>query len=444
MTSRAFKSVGAARRRRFALTAGSALAIGAMAILTGCAGGGEQEPAATLDPDEEVTLNFAWWGDASRAERYEAAIDIFEKANPNITIQTSFAGFGDYWTARNTEAASRSLPDVFQMDLAYLAEYGGFGHVVPLDDYFGDLINVDAIDPSLVDAGAVDDEVFGLSSSSSTLATLFNGPLLEQLGVEVPEGQVTWDEWDEFLAEVSAAGAANDPAVYGGQDYTQYFWLFQIWLGQQGLSLIEDGELGFDKSDLVDWWSRSTVLNETGAVMPQERKAQLDGVDALGSGEVATDVSWANFLPRFSEGPAAPELSLVMPPYDDEDNTGMFLKPGLMLSIAANSEHPEHAAKFIDFLVNDPEVGAIFGMSRGVPASQTAADGIEATELDAQILAYQEEVTDKLDGASPPAVKGLGTLEQTFVAISGDVSYGVTTPDEAADRWFAEAEIALG
>ena len=438
MTSRAFTSATA---RRGALTAGAILAVGALTLLTGCAGGAE--PAASADPDEEVTLNFAWWGDASRAERYEAAIDLFEEQNPNITIQTSYASFGDYWTSRNTEAASRTLPDVFQMDLAYLAEYGGFGHVLPLDDYIGEAIDTDGIDPSLVQAGAVDDKIVGLASSSSTLATLYNGPLLEQLGVEVPDGPLTWDEYDDFLAEVSKAGAANSPVVYGSLDYTQYFWLFQIWLGQQGLSLIDGDELGFEKGDLADWWSRSATLQESGGVMPAERQAQLEGVDALGAGEIASDVSWANFLARFSEGPAEPELSLAIPPYDDEDNTGMFLKPGLMLSIGANSEHPAQAAKFIDFLVNDPEVGAIFGMSRGVPASSSAAEGIEANELDEKILAYQESVADQLDGQAPPAVKGLGTLEQTFVAISQDVAYGAATPEEAADRWFAEAENAL-
>jgi len=439
MTSRAFTSATA---RRGALTAGAVLAVGALTLLTGCAGGGAA-PAATADPDEKVTLNFAWWGDTSRAERYEAAIDLFEEQNPNITIQTGYAGFGDYWTSRNTEAASRTLPDVFQMDLAYLAEYAEFGHVLPLDDYLGDTIDTDGIDPSLVQAGAVDDEVFGLASSSSTLATLYNAPLLEQLGVEVPDGPVTWDEYDEFLAEVSKAGAADSPAVYGSLDYTQYFWLFQIWLGQQGRSLIDDGELGFDKSDLADWWSRSATIHESGAALPAERQAQLEGVDALGAGEIASDISWANFLARFSEGPAAPELSLAIPPYDDEDSTGMFLKPGLMLSIGANSEHPAQAAKFIDFLVNDPEVGAIFGMSRGVPASSTAAAGIEANELDEKILAYQDSVADRLDGQAPPAVQRLGTLEQTFVAISQDVAYGAATPEEAADRWFAEAENAL-
>ena len=66
-----------------------------------------------------------------------------------------------------------------------------------------------------------------------------------------------------------------------------------------------------------------------------------------------------------------------------------------------------------------------------------------ANDLDEKILAFQESVAVQLDGQAPPAVKGLGTLEQTFVAISQDVAYGAATPEEAADRWFAEAENAL-
>ncbi|WP_127792118.1 ABC transporter substrate-binding protein [Agromyces sp. LHK192] len=426
-------------RRASVLAVGAGLS--AAMLFAGCASG----PAETKDEASgPVTLNFAWWGDASRADRYEQAIDLFEEENPDITIQTGYAGFGDYWTARNTEAASRTLPDVFQMDLAYLNEYGSYGHVRPLDEYFGEQITVDTIDEGLVAAGTVDDQTFGIASSSSTQATFVNEPLLAELGISVPEGPLTWDEYDAFLGEVAAAGAQRSPAVYGGLDYTQYFWLFQTWLGQQGASLIDDGALGFEKDDLAAWWGRSAGLQSGGAVLPPERQAQLEGVDALGAAEIATDISWDNFLPRFSEGPAAPELTMITPPIDDEDETGLFLKPGLMLSIASNSEHPTEAAAFIDFLVNSPEVGKIFGMSRGVPASSDARAGVEAGPLDEQILTYEESIADRLDGQAPPAVKGLGTLEQTFVAISQDVTYGTISVDEAVDKWFTEAEAALG
>ncbi|KAA9085452.1 ABC transporter substrate-binding protein [Microbacterium radiodurans] len=429
-----------ARRGAHVLGAGAIVAATAI-VVSGCAGGSPEE---NTDPDAPVTLNFAWWGDASRAERYEAAIDIYEEENPNVTIRTSYAGFGDYWTARNTEAASRTLPDVIQMDLAYLNEYGSFGHVAPLDDFFGDEISVDGIDETLVTAGEVEGETFGLASASSSQASMFNVPMLEELGIEVPSEPLSWDEYDAFLGEISAAGADRDPVVYGGLDYTQYFWMFQIWLAQEGKSLIDDGALGFEREDLAEWWSRSADLVSSGSVLPPERLAQFEGVDPLGAAAVATDISWDNFLPRFSEGPAAPELTLVPPPVAEDGATGLFLKPGVMMSIAGNSENPTAAARFVDFIVNDPRVGEIFGMSRGVPSSETAREGVVPTELDAQVLAFEETVAENIEGASPAAVRGLGTLEQTFVAISEDVSYGVLTADEAAERWFTEAESALG
>lgn len=428
------------RQNSWGRTVGALSATASLVALAGCAGGASPQQA---DPDAPVTLNFAWWGDASRAERYESAIDLYEKANENVTVRTSYAGFGDYWTARNTEAASRTLPDVIQMDLAYLNEYGSFGHVVPLDDFFGEQIDTSQIDEALVSAGEVDGRTFGLASSASTQATILNVPLLEQLGVEAPTEPLSWDEYDDFLAEVSAAGADADPAVSGAIDYTQYFWLFAIWLGQQDKSLIDGDALGFDKADLAAWWERSAELNDSGAALPPERLNQLEGVDALGAGEIATDISWDNFLPRFSEGPAQPELTLLAPPTDDPDRTGLFLKPGLMLSIGANSKNQAAAADFIDFLVNDPEVGKIFGMSRGIPSSEAAREGIDASPLDEKILDYEESIADTLDGSAPPAVRGLGTLEQTFVTMSQDVAYGTVSVDEAVDRWFAEADNAL-
>jgi multiple sugar transport system substrate-binding protein len=444
-TTRANRFGSRSNRPRRLATAGAVLTVAALTILTGCAAGGGAAGGSSQEAaDGPVTLNFAWWGDASRAERYEAAIDLFEEKNPNITIQTGFAGFGDYWTSRNTEAASRSLPDVFQMDLAYLNEYASFEHISPLDDYFGDAITVDTIDETLVDAGEVNGQNYGLASSSSSQAMIVNGPLLEQLGVDTPTEPQTWDEYDEFLTAIGEAGAASSPVVYGSIDYTQYFWAFQVWLGQQDKQLIDGEELGFDKDDLADWWSRSEGLRSSAAAMPAARLTQISGVDPLGSGETASDISWDNFLARCSEGPAAPELTLLAPPADDDDNTGLFLKPGLMLSIGANSENPVEAAAFIDFLVNDPEVGNIFGMSRGVPSSSSARDGIEPSPLDEKILAYEESIADSLDGTAPTAIRGLGTLEQTFVAISEEVSYGSVTVDEAVDRWFTEAENAVG
>ena len=55
-------------KRVFAVVA---LAAGAALILAGCASGGDPpQAAATFDPEEEVTLDFAFWGNDIRADLY--------------------------------------------------------------------------------------------------------------------------------------------------------------------------------------------------------------------------------------------------------------------------------------------------------------------------------------------------------------------------------------
>ncbi len=427
---------GRGRRRMFR----AGVAVAAVLAVAACSSGGSGSGGS----DEDVSLTFSWWGDASRAERYEQALEIFEEDNPGITVQTSYAGFTDYWTARNTEAASRTLPDVLQMDLAYLTEYTEFGHVIPLDEYFGDTIDVETIAEPLLASGQLDGQTYGLASSASTLGTFVSTDLLDELGVDVPEEGLTWDEYDALLAEISAAGAEHDPAVYGSVDYTQFFWLFQIWLQQNGKALFDGDRLGFDEGDLAQWWGKSAALHEQDGFLPTKRQEQLSGADAVGVGETAAEISWDNFLVRFSEGQAEPNLTLLPVPADDfENNSGMFLKPGLQLSVAANSEHPDEAAKLVDFLVNDPRVGEIFGMSRGVPASSATLEGVELDELDQQILDYESALEPHLVGSAPPPVAGLSNLEASFTTIALEVAYGTLTADEAADRWFAEADTSL-
>jgi multiple sugar transport system substrate-binding protein len=114
-----------------------------------------------------------------------------------------------------------------------------------------------------------------------------------------------------------------------------------------------------------------------------------------------------------------------------------------MLSISATSEHPAEAAQLVDFLINDSEVGEIFGMSRGVPASSSALEGFEPEGLDAQILEYEQSLEQYLTSSPPPPVAGFGTLEQAFVRITGDLAHDAVSLEDAVAQWFTEAESAL-
>lgn len=419
---------------------GAAGAVAAAALaLSACNAGGGGEPEA----GEDVTLLFTFWGDTSRADRYEEAIDLFTAENPHVTIQTQFSAMSDYWTARNTEGAAGSLPDVIQMDLPVLDEFVSRQWLLPLDEYMEETIDVSTISDGLLPAAQIDGQTYGIPTGQSTLAVFVDNDVVDSLGIDVPEPPLTWDEYDAYLAEIAAAGADSDPAVYGSTNYTKIIVAFQMWLQQEGLEFFDDsGELAFAPEDLERWWSRIEPNYANGAFIPLQQDAQVEG-DSISSGRIGADVSWSNFLTRFSEGSAGHQYTMLPVPSESEQG-GMFLKPGLLLSISQHSENPDVAAEFVDFITNSPEVGAIFGFSRGVPASSAALEGVEQNELDAQTTEYEQGLSEFLTGRTPPSVAGSASVEAEFMRLADEIGYGSLSPEEAAEQWFTFAESTLG
>lgn len=425
------------------------LATAAALTLAACSGGDADAPAegaATADPTEEVTLNFTWWGNDDRATRYGEALDLFEEQNPNITVQPTFVDFPNYWTQRSTEAAGRNLPDVMQFDLSYLREYSENNHLLDLTPYLGEAITTDEIDESLLESGALDGKQVGIPTSTNTLALFYHPSLLEQTGVEAPSEDYTWDEYNEFLAAVSAAGATTPDGqpIYGGADYTNTFWFFLQWLVQQGTTPFnDDGTFGFEEQDMLDFLALTEDLRASDAVYPVDRGIQLLPLGGFTVNESASEFSWDNFLAGYTADSADENIEMLPVPTGPDGEKAMFFKPSMLLSAGANTEHPAEAAMLIDFLINDPEVGRIFGTSKGVPATQAQRDAmtLEEGSVDARVVAYEEAVADHVTEPVPVPVKGFGSIEAEYKRLAEELAYETVTPEQFVETWFAEAEL---
>lgn len=397
--------------------------------------GGEAEP---------VTLSLTWWGDDDRANRYEEAVDLFEAEYPHITVNTSFSAWPDYWPARATEAAGSSLPDVMQMDLSYLRQYAAPGQLLGLEAHIGEQIDTSGFEESLLSSLEIDGGLYGIPIGTNAFSLFYNPEVLDRVGVDPPAEILTWDEYNDFIVEVSEAGESADPQTYGAADYTNVFWIFIHWLNQNDKELFtDDGQLAITEDDMREWWNKTAELRDAGATFPRERETQLEPLGGFTVNESASEMTWDNFLAGYLFETEAEELVMQPIPSDDPDNLGLFLKPSMMLSVGANTEHPEEAAMLADFLVNSPEVGEIFGTSRGLPASSTQRDGVALEGVDAQVAEYEESISEYLTQGPPPPVEGFGTLEANFLRIGQDLRLGAITVDEAVDQWFAEAEPVL-
>ncbi|WP_129839228.1 extracellular solute-binding protein [Streptomyces sp. RFCAC02] len=403
------------------------------------------------DDGGKVTLNFTWWGGDERSARYEEAIDLFEADHPDIEVQTSFAEFQDYWTQRSTDATSGELPDVMQMDASRLLEYANNGLLYDMSEFTdGGPLDTSTIDEELLSSGTANEQLVAIPTGTNTLALMYNPDLLADLGIDPPEWDYTWDDYNDLMHQVAEAGADRDPQVYAGGDYTMVWWFFMQYLVQQGIEpFSENGEMNFDEQDMKDWINSADSVREPEDVtFPAERAEQLLPKADFTAGEAAFQFHWDNFLSGNSADLGSDNIQLLPIPTAADGEKHMFFKPTMQLSMGSNTSHPEEAAELIDFLINSPEAGEIIGTDLGVPASSERLDAMSFEEgsLDQRIIEYEQRVRD--EGAATATVpfqpEGFGALETEYVEVlSQEFGYRQIDTDEFVERWFSEAQNLL-
>lgn len=424
--------------------------------LAACGGGtgGDTKPGesekptgeSTVETEKDVTLTMAWWGNDDRADKYQQSVALFTEKYPNIKVQTSFAAWDDYWTARNTEAASKSLPDVMQMDLSYIRQYGNTGQLLDLTPHIGQTLDVSGVEPGLLASGELGGAQVGVPTSQNTLALFINQDITTKYGIDLPEAGYTWEEYNDFVIEVSKAGAGEDPKVFGGGDYAGTFWFFIQWLIQQDIEpFTDDGNINFTEAQMTEWLNIAAPVRD-GFVPSSERITQLLPLGPFTALESASEFTWDNFLAGYVADSGTENFAMLPIPTGKDGVKNQFFKPSMLLTGSASSKHPAEAAALIDFLINDPKVGEIFGTSKGVPATAAQRDAmiIEEGSIDAKVMAFEAEFASEITGKAPIPVEGFGAIEAEYKRLSEEFGYGKIDVDEFVKLWFAEAALTVG
>jgi len=421
-----------------------AIAAGAAIALAGCAGGSPSaapDATPTFDPDEKVTLDLAFWGNDIRAELYNEAIAAFNEEYPNITVNATFLGFPEFWEKRQTEAAGGNLPDVMQFDYSYLRQYSENNLLLPLDPYLGNIIETDPLPQNILDIGVVGGVTTGIPTSTNAWGLFTNPVLLETAGVEEFEG----GDWEDYTAWLGDITSGAEGAFWGGTDFSGRIQNFELQLRSEGSYLFsEDGEPGFDEERLTEFWESGADIRD-GIGIPQQRLEEVLPKGGFDTALTASELTWDNFGAGYLAGLGAgyTELGLIAPPVTKEGAKDLYLKPSMLHAISAKTDNPEAAATLVNFLVNSPESGEIFGTNRGLPASETALAAAELDPLSQQVKDYEASIADRLGDAPPVPIVGYGTLEEKFRQLGTELNFGTITVDEAVAQFFSEMDVVL-
>ncbi|WP_337062988.1 ABC transporter substrate-binding protein [Kineococcus sp. G2] len=426
-------------RRRFTGLAGlTALAA------AGCGGGGEGGGTGEGGP---AALRFAWWGNADRAADTQRAIEAFQAANPGTTVAGEWADFTGYFDRLATNVAANDAPDVITLGGAYPREYGDRGALLDLSEV-ADALPLDRIDRAALSNGEFSGVQYGVPTGVNTYCVVVNPVLFEQAGLALPDdGTWTWEDFERIAGELSTA---SPEGTYGAVDPTTADAL-DLFSRQRGEGLYTpDGGLAISAATLEEWWTTTLRMSRAGATPPASLTTELLADAApeqtlMGRGLAAMMLGWSNTLPALRAASAQP-LQLLRAPGESAGQPGMWLQASQLYSISSRTEHPEEAARLVDFLVNTPEAGRIVKADRGIP---TNPDVLEAVlpEFDDDQRAQAEFIARVTPVVGDALVIGpVGSTETRGVVerLNADVLFGQSAPAAAAGSFLDQVGAAIG
>ncbi|WP_328456054.1 MULTISPECIES: ABC transporter substrate-binding protein [unclassified Amycolatopsis] len=393
----------------------------------------------------DVTITFAWWGSDGRANLTKQAVELFQKKNPAIKVQTSFAAYAAYWEKLATQTAGGKPPDVLNVDTRYLAEYGGRNVLADLNQGAGKAISLADVNPELAATGVYQGKRYAVPWAQNTPAMLYDPAAFTAAGADPAKG-LTWDQYADATARVSAAGGF---AARGATDFGILDTPLEIWLRQQGKQFYTpDGKLGFTADDLRRYWQLASRFRDTKGASPADVTASYNTSpeqSPLGKKLTSSEFAYDNLLPAYRK---ANGKNLTVAPYPTGANgdLGQYRRPSMFLSVSARSQQQEAAAKLVDFFVNDADAGKILGTDRGLAPNLKIRGQLSAgaTGDDKTLYAYEAALEPKLGAAPPVPPKGAGAIQKLLQRTYEEIAFGRLGIDDAVTRFMSEADKSLG
>ena len=254
----------AINRRQFLIGAGGLAAAATTMGLAGCApGSGGSGSQGGGGEGGATDLALAWWGNPTRNKNTEAMIAAYTAANPNVKITGQPGEFNSYWDKLATQTAGGTAPDIIQMDMAYIAEYGTRGALLDLGK-----VDVSKFVEGTVDSGKINDKLVGVNAGINSALIFANPTVFEKAKMELPDDKTwTWDQMSEVGAEVaSKAGVPLGMASVMGSDP-----LFATFLRQNGKELFTPDGLGFEVAEAQAWYDMMVKFQKAKALGTPEQ-----------------------------------------------------------------------------------------------------------------------------------------------------------------------------
>jgi multiple sugar transport system substrate-binding protein len=408
--------------------------------LAGCAPGSSGGSTSGGGGQGANDLALEFWGNPVRNKNTQAEIDAYMKANPNVKITAQPGVFTTYWDKLATQTAGGTAPDIIQMDMAYIADYGSRGALLDLTKYGADTSKFVA---GTVDSGKINGTLVGVNAGINS-ALLFASPkVFEKAKVSLPDDK-TWT-WDELM-QVSAEVASKANVKYGVASLFGSDALFGTYVRQLGKELFTDKGLGFGTSEAQAWFDLMVKYQKAGAIgsaqdISEESPKALDQ-SAIVVGTAAMQYYNTNQLEAVNAAAGGESMKLLRGPSMTGKATDRktWYKASMLWSASSKTKHPEEAVKWINWFVNTPEAANIDLAERGIPANTEVLAEVKSKLSPAQqtVAKYLTDIKPELGPTPIAPLPGGGTLGSVMFRYQTDVLFGRSNTADAAKKFVDE------
>jgi multiple sugar transport system substrate-binding protein len=433
----------AVTRRQFLIGAGLAAAstsTGLAACAPGSGGSGSQGG----NSQGGTNLALAWWGNPVRNKNTQAEIDAYMKANPTVKISPQPGEFQSYWDKLATQTAGGTAPDIIQMDMAYISEYGNRNALLDLTKYG---VDTSKFVEGTVDSGKINGTLVGINAGINSALFFANPKVFEKAKVALPDDKTwTWDQLMEVAAEVAAkAGVPHGVASMFGSDA-----FFGTYLRQNGKELFTEQGLGFDAADAQSWFDLMVKYQKAKAIgspqdISEESSKPLDQ-SAVVVGKAALQYYNSNQLEAVNAA-SGESMKLLRGPSLTGKATDRktWYKASMLWSASSKTKNPEAAAAWINWWVNTTEAADLDKAERGIPANAEMQAHVKPSLSPAQqaVAKYITDIKPELGPTPIAPPPGGGTLGGVMFRYQTDVLFGRSSTADAAGKFVDEVKSNL-
>ncbi|GAB2537549.1 ABC transporter substrate-binding protein [Gracilibacillus alcaliphilus] len=408
-----------------------------LVLMLAACGNNDASNEAGGDDDGSVTINYYTWEGDEKERIVAEIIENFEAENPDIkvnyeTLVSSNDSLEFYQQLDIKVGTGDSIDVVAFSHVDFLLERAARGVLAPLDDF----MEADSIDPTeeYYVAPQYDGQTFGIQDLSQPWFVAINKDALDAAGLDVPEWGWTWDDFQEYAAQLTT----DDQ--YGAYFHTWgEFANFPAYAELPHPYLTDSEEPVFDHPVFADFFDLRREMEEEGSVRKFQDviAAETHYATEFFNEEAAMLPIGSFIIDMIKDKESYPHdfqtVFAPIPRSSEDVEIGSMYMGGHYLAVGESSEHKEESYKFAKYMAEQVEVISDFPGSRHVDQGEVIdtmigdnadlidQDTLAATVYDDNIFipydpaystAYSNELKSVLeDGFSQYILDGIDSSE---------------------------------